>query len=290
MLYFLDGDEWHNCWRTLDWTRLPGTTIAAGVKGRNESAFTGMVRVSDSTAVAAEELCAGEFRARKSWLVDGDFILCAGKDIAGPGRVETTVVNLPLPMDAEVLVEGVGVPNKAFKRDVDVSWLWAGNVGYVFLQPAKLHVVRETRQSDWHSIRGDAVGGKGGVETQDYFTAVVRPGADMRSYAYVFCPRRASGEMPALVQSVRGAYTLDTRPHVTSIAYPHGRAVVFREPGTFQYAEVNRSCLMVVEGENVYVADPAWRGGEFAVEADGRPLEPVAPERGRSTAIKRAMP
>ena len=290
MFYFLDGDEWYNCWPTIDWTRLPGTTLAVDVKGQNESAFTGMVRVSDSTAVAAEELRAGEFRARKSWLIDGDLILCAGKDIGGPGRVETTVVNLPLPMDAEVLVDGVAVPNEAFKRDVEVSWLWAGNVGYIFLEPAKVHVVRETRQSDWHSIRGDAVGGKGGVETQDYFTVVVRHDADMRSYAYVVCPRRATGEMPALVQSVRGAYTLDTRPHVTSIAYPRGRAVVFWEPGTFQNVEVNRSCLIVLEGENVHVADPAWLGGEFTVEIDGRTLEPVAPERGRSTTIKRAMP
>lgn len=290
MFYFLDGDEWHNCWPTLDWTRLPGTTVAAGIKEQSESPFAGMVRMSDDIALAVQELRADGFQARKLWLVDDDVILCAGRDIEGPGRVETTVVNLPLSLDAEVVVDGQALPNEAFENSVDASWIWAGNVGYVFVEPAKLHLLREIRQSDWHSIRGDHVGGKGDVETQAYFTAVIEHDADTPAYAYAFCPRRNAEEMPQILQAVRDAYTLETSPQATQIAYPGGEAFVFWEPGVMHDMEADQSCLVVVHDENIHIADPAWHDGAITVKLGGQPLEPMVSERGRTSVRKLGLP
>lgn len=290
MFYFLDGDEWRNCWPTIDWTRLPGTTAAVERKEQNESPFVGLVSVSGDTAFAAEELRAGGFQARKLWLVDGGVILCAGADIAGPGRVETTIINLPLPLDAEAVVDGQPVPNEAFETDAVASWIWAKNVGYVFLEPTRLHLLRDTRQSDWHSIRGDHVGGKGSVETQAYFTAVIPHTADMPAYAYAFCPRRASSEMAEAAQAVRSSYALDINPHGARVGYPAGNAFAFWEPGVLQNVETDRSCLLVMQGEDIHVADPAWRDGPFTLKVHGRALEPVICQRGRSVMVKSAKP
>ena len=300
MFYFLDGNEWYNCWPTLDWTRLPGTTVAStklvnntdvgNRRKQNESPFVGMIHVSDDAALAVEELRIGDFHARKLWLMNGDVILCVGRDIAGPWRVETTVVNLPIALDAEVLVDGLALPTEPFERDIEASWLWAGDVGYVFLDPTKLHLVRETRQSDWRSIRGnpkDSVGGeKGNVETKDYFTAVISHDGDTPAYAYAFCPRRGSAEMPALARSVRDAYILEATPQAMRIAYPEGAAYAFWEPGTLRDMEVDRSSLIVLQGQDLHAADPAWRGGEFTVKVNGKALEPISSARGRTVTMK----
>ncbi len=290
MFHFLDGDEWYNCWPTLDWTRLPGTTVAIERKEQNESPFVGMVRVSDDTALAAQEIRVGAFHARKLWLVDHDVIVCAGREIEGGGRVETTVVNVPLPLDAEILADGHALPHEPFEELTEVSWLWAGGVGYVFIEPTRLHLLRETRQSDWHSIRGDNVGGRGNVETQDYFTAVIQHDADATGYAYVFCPRRAAEEMPATAQSVREIYSVESGPHATRVNFPGGGAFVFWEGGAFQNVEVDRSCLLVVEDDGIHAADPAWREGELTVTVDGRGPMPLTPQRGRSVVLGNMEP
>lgn len=94
--HFIDGDEWDGCWPTLDWTRVPGTTVSTEVKGQNQSPFVGVLRASLRVALAAMEFKRDGFTARKSWLVDGDAIVCLGSDISGPGRVETTVLNQPI--------------------------------------------------------------------------------------------------------------------------------------------------------------------------------------------------
>lgn len=185
MFHYIEGTEWDAAWSTLDWIRLPGTTVARDMTGRNESCLVGVLRCSSRLAVACMELKHGPFQARKSWVVDGDVIVCLGSAIRGPGIVETTVANQPVGDQSDIWIDGERVEDRALDRHMTVRWIWFDGVGYVFSEAQEVRVLRETRPSEWSSIRDQAMHGVGEVITQEFVTVVIEHDETHRDYAYV---------------------------------------------------------------------------------------------------------
>jgi len=286
MFHFIRGDEWDGCWPTLDWTRLPGTTAAAEVKGPNESPFCGVIRGSKDAALAAMELRCGEFRARKSWLVAAGHIVCSGSGITGPGRLETTVFNQPVAAGAPLLMDGEPAPAGPFEQTRRVAWLWLDGVGYVFPGGQEVLLLRESRTSDWTSVRGASRHGQGEAVTHHYLTAVIPHGAEASAYCYIMAPDTRAETMPALAKKLAEAHaiTTDEARHVVS-REGEVEGVVLWEAGRAGPVATERGVMLLRTGGAWQVVDPCWNEGELHIRLEGKSHQ-LTPTRGRSARIE----
>jgi hyaluronate lyase len=283
--HYLDGDEWDGCWSTIDWTRLPGTTLTPEVKGRNTSPFAGVIRADHRIALAAMELRTGEFSARKSWLVDGDRVVCAGSGISGPGRVETIVANVKVRPGAELRVNGESLPDGPLRRRVRARSLWVGRMGYVFPGDCELDLIRERRVSDWGAIRSEAMHGAGEKVEHEYVTAIIGHDAGRDSYAYVICPDVDAEAFAGIASGIAEEYSIESgRSHRVVRTDGGVEAMVLWEGDVTGPLKADRRCMALRTGDRLRVVEPARDAVPLSIEWDGRGFE-LTPHDGRAESI-----
>lgn len=288
MFHFMSGEEWDGCWPTLDWTRLPGATIAAEVRGGSTSPFAGVLRASDRIALAAMELTSGDFRARKSWVVDEDCVVCLGSAIEGPGRVETTVVQQRVASDAPIWIDGAAGSPEPFDIAAEAHWLWLEGMGYVFPGGCRLRIIRESRTSDWSTVRDPVRYGRTDPVTHDYLTAVIVHETPASWYRYVVLPDVALSEMGAQADAVLRRYDLAHDPsHRVTARDGSFEAIVFWDAGVESSVRVDRGCLVLRVGDRLSIVDPTWSDAVIRLQwnsddhgvtpTSGRPVEVGTP-------------
>ncbi len=286
MFHFITGNEWNGCWPTLDWTRLPGTTVAAAVKKQSRSPFVGVLRASPEIATAAMALRRDGFAARKSWLVNEDHIVCVGSGIVGPGRVETTVLNLPVSENTPLLIDGKPAPDGTFEKVIAPKWLWAGKVGYVFPNGQKIRLLRQVRTSDWSSIRGNRLYGRTEPVTHHYATAVIEHDPHARTYTYIFVPNVPAEEMGRLAARLAGRYAISNcGPHHVSATDGSVESVVLWEKGYLGKIRADRGCMLLRAGQTWWAVDPARGESPLAVDLGDHPC-PLSPRDGRPARVQ----
>lgn len=290
MFHFLEGTEWDGCWPTLDWTRLPGTTVAENVRAYNESPFTGVLRSSAEIGLAAMELRVDGFQARKSWFVDGERIVCQGSAVRGPGRVETAVFNRPVAPRSMLATDQGELPREACDEVMTVNWAWIQDVGYVFARPTRIRLIRTTRTSDWTSVREARRHGAGEKVTQEYLVGVIPHDAEHRGYQYVMTPGVQACQMNAIAAEVRVRYQFqaDDDVHLVTTADDAAsrvRSMVFWEPGEQQNVRVDRPGMLLECDGTWQVIDPAWSDEPITIEAAGSSWT-VTPKVGRPIALR----
>ena len=146
------GDEYfgRDVWPTLDWTRLPGTTVeqkadtASDVYGYGTRSFAGGTG-DGMNGVSAMELSplASQLFARKAYFFFDDAIVFLTNSITSPAanRIETVVNQWPLLNPSSQLLRGN-------------DWASLENVGYWFPTPVDLKTARENRSGTWASLGG----------------------------------------------------------------------------------------------------------------------------------------
>ena len=179
-------------WPTVDWQRLPGTTVVRGSakpsRMVNGSAWAGGADLDGVNGVTGLELqpFSGQIydpsrremvpatdgqtlTARKSWFMLGDEIFCVGSGITATDAqpVETIIENHRLAGDRDpgLTVDGQARLPVPEPQAWTVRWLHlAGNVpgsslGCVFAEPTRLQASLETRTGTWKEINasGDDV-------------------------------------------------------------------------------------------------------------------------------------
>lgn len=282
--HYLCGDEWDGCWPTLDWTRLPGTTADRDMKGPSESAFAGVLRASSELAVAAVELRHKRFRARKSWLVDENTIVCLGSGIQG--RAETTVFSQPVSAGAPLVIDSLPAPAESFDRKQVVHWFWLENMAYAFPKGQELRIVREQRTSNWSSIRDERLHGTTEPMQQEYLTAVIAHGAQNSGYAYLILPNvsRERAQPRVATAAAQYLFTNDDAHHVER-RDGQFEAVVLWEPGSIGPLVADRGCIALRNSGKWHMADPAWTGQPLKVAVGGTSTT-LQPQRGRPVELK----
>jgi len=283
--HFIDGNEWKGCWPTIDWTRLPGTTVAANDKAQNSSPFVGVLRVSPQNAVAAMKIESKRLKARKSWFVDGQAIVCLGSDISGAERVETTLFNQPVVAGAPVIVDGKTLDGDALERNVSPEWIWLNEMGYVLPPGQQVRVLRERRSSDWTSVREARRHGRGEVSSIWYLTGVIRHDESIQTYRYIMLPHVKVEQMPALARGVLSHYQLDNSG-AHRIAVGHWEACVFWEPGRAGALSADSGCIVWHDGATWLAVDPTQEAQPLKLSIDKRSFT-VHPDRGRPVCAER---
>ncbi|MCF6526313.1 polysaccharide lyase 8 family protein [Streptomyces sp. JJ36] len=199
-------------WPTVDWYRLPGTTVstrrlpdnAGGEWGAPKPDVAWVGGVTDGEFAAVGQHLKGlesTLDARKSWFCAADAIVCLGAGIsAADGTpVETIVDNRNLGPDgtARLTVDGVPQPGPGTVVHPRARWAHlAGHGGWVFPGGTRLTTRRETRTGSWADINA---GGSPEPVTRHWLTLWTDHGTDPHDarYAYVLLPGASRGRSAA---------------------------------------------------------------------------------------------
>ncbi|MGW1894259.1 polysaccharide lyase 8 family protein [Streptomyces sp. NPDC002004] len=192
-------------WPTVDWYRLPGTTVSTKRLADREGGEWGAARppvqwvggVTDGVYAAIGQEVKGlssTLRAHKSWFCADDAIVCLGAGITATDGVPVETV-----VDNRNLGEG---GTQAFTTDGRDRPRWAhleGHGGWVLPGGAALHTLREDRTGAWSDINTTSTTER---RTRRWQTLWLDHGTDPTdaTYAYVLMPgasRRAVAERAA---------------------------------------------------------------------------------------------
>lgn len=205
-------------WATVNPYRLAGTTVDTQVRadGSGEMlgkhAWVGGAVLDQRYGVAGMQVQAwnSSLRAKKSWFMFDDEVVCLGTDISSEDArtVESIVENRKLQGDGNTRIS---VNGKALSlewgnqqvqelRSVHVVGSSAhSDMGFYFPQASSVHVLREQRTGKWSDING--LQGSNKPLTRPYFTLWFDHGKapQQAEYAYVLLPNFSAQNLAAYV-------------------------------------------------------------------------------------------
>ncbi|MEC4017255.1 polysaccharide lyase 8 family protein [Streptomyces sp. H27-D2] len=298
---FGGGQYTDGFWPTVDWYRLPGTTVSSKRLADNEGGGWGEPKpavkwvggASDGEFAAVGQHVKGlasTLRARKSWFCAADTVVCLGAGITGRDgagtAVETIVDNRSLGESgaARLTVDGAAQPGtlgwtKTFER---ARWAHlAGHGGYVFpgvpgardgRPGARLKALRQARTGAWRDIN---TGSSPAPLTRRYLTLWHDHGTDPTdaSYACLLMPGASPHTLAARAADERWLTVLantDEAQGVT-IASLGLTAVNFWFPGTVGPLTAGAPASVLVRIRNsgrtaaIRVSDPMRTGAAIDV-------------------------
>jgi chondroitin AC lyase len=267
------GREYRDIFGVWDWQQIPGTTVrqkpelSGSPRRMGTTEFVG--GVSDGTyGLAACDLEREGLTAKKSWFFFDDEVVCLGAGISdSAGDPVVTTLN-QCRLNGDVLAasaDGARILDRG-EHVLDKSrWLWHDSAGYVFLEPAEIHLQNDARSGSWHASNHRYPDRQ---ETLDLLTARIDHGAEPRaaSYGYVVVPAigrdQAAGYAARLpVRVLANSEQLQAVAHdglrlVGAALYQPGKVEI--RPG--RSLQVDKPCLLLAQEQDgrltVTVANP----------------------------------
>ncbi|MES9521710.1 polysaccharide lyase 8 family protein [Streptomyces capoamus] len=299
--------DWY--WPTVDWYRLPGTTVstrrlpdrAGGEWGAPKPDVRWVGGTTDGTYAAVGQHLKGlgsTLEARKSWFFLDDAVVCLGAGISCTDGVpvETVVDNRNLGENG----------TRTFVRAARWAHL-EGHGGWILPCGGALHTLREDRTGAWSDIN---TGGTDERRTRRWQTLWLDHGTDPAAagYAYVLLPGASRARTAARAADRRWLSVLANDTTAQAVAVPRLglTAYNFWRPGTVGDLTVSAgaSVLVVRRGRTatLHISEPPRSGSPLELfwdrpvravvraddsvrvrSADGRPRLLVTPGRACAT-------
>lgn len=286
------GNEYfrNNVWPTINWERLPGTSVERRTRAPGEGyargtrTFVGGVTTGDQGVSAMDfRPNASNLSGRKSWFFFGDEIVFLGSHLTCPSanRVETIVNQWPLSVgNAAFTVDGSQQPTTMPWETTfnSASWMHLDGIGYVFPGGQQIKARREMRSGRW----SDLGTGSSTLYQNPILTIWYDHGTNPsnRTYRYIILPNRNSAET-AQYAAANPVEILSGQGNIHAVKH-HGLntvGVVFWSAGTIDYLQSQDPCLVYYERTDntvtLAVSDPAHRGQPIRL-AFFEPLAPVS--------------
>ncbi|MBN2577465.1 MAG: polysaccharide lyase 8 family protein [Pirellulales bacterium] len=276
---FLTGDEYvtHNVMPTLDWQRLPGTTVERKPRKPGQGLGKG---VKDFVGGVGDGLCGvaamdfqgneSELTAKKSYFFFDQEIVCLGSDVACPSKnpVETTIDQRPMEDESsDVLVDGKLLPRSASGIETTLdgpAWIEANHVGYYFPRPCKVKLARRFQTGRWTDLT------KRDVPKEEFANEILAlwiehgSGPKKGEYCYAVLPNQDAQSMK--VYAAKPPIKIlqqDDRIHAVEDLSSKAVGVVFWQPGRLGPVEIDRPCVVLYRGDGdrmtVALAEPSWQ-------------------------------
>ncbi|MEW2572438.1 polysaccharide lyase 8 family protein [Streptomyces sp. NPDC047070] len=271
--------DWY--WPTVDWYRLPGTTVstkrladrAGGEWGEPKPAARWVGGTTDGEFAAIGQHLPGlgsTLQARKSWFCLDDAIVCLGAGITATDGVPVETV-----VDNRNLGEG---GTQAFVRGPGWAHL-EGHGGWVFLDGARPHTLREDRTGAWSDINTTSTTER---RTRRWQTLWLDHGTDPvdATYAYAVLPGASRRTVAARAADRRRLSVLANDSGRQAVAVPALGllAANFWRPGTAGPLSVTAPASVLVRRRGgtatVCVSEPP-RTGETLEVVWERPVRGV---------------
>lgn len=268
------GTEYEDIQPLWDWKRLPGTTCDQGlthlrpIKKKSLSSFAGSL--TDGTiGLAAMVYQRGELTAHKSWFFGIDQIVCLGAGIGGPtaGSAYTSIQQSHLNGPVE---SSIGTVAKGTHTLPEVAWIHHDGVGYILETDATVQI--GPVNGNWEKLfptRGDR------PATGDVFSLWIDHGAAPKNARYAYCilPQTQASEMDKKVAE-KSATILSNTEQVQAVEVAGSIQAVFYNAGMLTTPEytikVNAPCLVLLQGDDLYVSDPLQLSSALTITIDQR--------------------
>lgn len=275
-------------WPTVDWYRLPGTTVSRRGLADNAGGEWGEARPDTRWAGGASD---GEFAAvgqhlrglestltaRTSWFCVDDAVICLGAGIrcADGTRVETVVDNRCLGESGSgrLLVDGVPRRDRLGETVGIERAHWAhlsGHGGWVWPGGGRLRTLREDRTGAWSDINERSVTDR---FTRRYLTLWLDHGTDPSAadYLYLLMPGASPAQLAARAAD-RGWLTVDANTadgQGVTVRRLGVTAANFWAPGTVGALSCSAPASVLVRRRGgratLWVAEPPRTGEEFTL-------------------------
>ncbi len=160
----IKGDEYLNIWPVYDWQKIPGTTVLQkpdlpSEREIQKDGFTDFVgAVTDGLYGAAgfDFISPHDYtKARKSWFFFDKEYVCLGAGIESTSGfpVATTMNQSHLRGDIVVAANTNETKITVGKHEMNnVSWVYHNGTGYIFPEPAGIHVSNTEESGTWYDI------------------------------------------------------------------------------------------------------------------------------------------
>jgi chondroitin AC lyase len=156
------GSEYYNIMPIWEWDKIPGVTsrdfkedermtVDWGEMGSTN--FTG--GVSDGVyGAAVYDMDYNDVKAKKSYFFFDDEVVCLGAGINSNSaeNITTTLNQCWLKSDVTISVNGKIEDAKQEDNIANPDWIWQDSIGYVFLQPANIHISAGAQTGNWAAI------------------------------------------------------------------------------------------------------------------------------------------
>ncbi|RLQ94290.1 polysaccharide lyase 8 family protein [Falsibacillus albus] len=200
-------------WPTVDPYRMPGTTVMNkklrnGANVQNKRDWTGGTAIGSEFGTAGMEIAlANGLKAKKSWFMFGDVIVCLGSGISCP-NAETILENRMIQQDANLqclIDDWVRVDKNEQLMIENPKKLWISEdmeekgTGIYFPQDLKLFVQFEERSGSWIDINESGPADK---LSRDFLTVWTEHEKRMNgsTYSYVLFPHITEDDLSKFVE------------------------------------------------------------------------------------------
>lgn len=299
----LRGSEYMsgNVLPTLDWARMPGTTIEQKPRANGEGyhppqkglrSFVGGVSVGDHGVSAMDfDANTSALTAKKSWFFFDEEIVCLGSDITCPSvyRTETIVNQWPLSTaGATLTVNGTQKPTPLGWSETmtEVNWAHCDNMGYYFPAGQSVEGRREIRSGRWSDIGP----GPTAVHSHPILTLYLDHGANAASasYSYALLPGKTASQVQAYAASNPFTILVQNRAmHAVKHNALDAVGVVFWQAGAVDYLEADMPGVAFYRKSGsvltMAVSDPTCAASTIHIKYKGK-LSPSSLGSGVSSA------
>jgi len=275
-------------WPTVDWYRLPGTTVSAKRLADNAGGEWGEPKpdvrwvggATDGEFAAVGQHVRGlssTLTARKSWFCVADAVVCLGAGISSQDgtAVETVFDNRNLGERGGAVFTVDGLPQSAAPGRIRTAgrarWAHlAGHGGWVWPGGTRLSALREDRTGAWSDINTDSVTDR---VTRRYLTLWTDHGTDPAGagYAYLLMPG-ASARTLAARAADRRWLTVDANTDAQQAVTVDSlglSAANFWAPGRAGALSATAPASVLVRrsgrSATLHLAEPPRTGGAFEV-------------------------
>jgi hyaluronate lyase len=280
----LRGDEYfsNNVWPTLDWTRLPGTTVeqrpdaATGIYGLGTRNFVGGTGNGRTGISAMDYAPLGTMlSAKKSWFFLDDAIVFLTSSIRSTSghAVETIVQQWPLTtVSTPLVVDGAARPSSApWSESIrNPRWMTADGIGYYFPEPVSVEASRAVRKGSWSQLSSNFDPAE---HSNPILTLWINHGAFPigGSAAYAVVPNVTPASMRAWADSspVR-IVASDDFAHAVRDNRTGSLSIAFWQPGAVAGVSADQASLVHISEEGggrvtVSAADPRQMSGKLKI-------------------------
>ena len=161
-LLSVNNQAYQNVFPFWDWKKLPGTTIVQdtaklpSIKFRDfktNGVFVGGVS-NGQNGVAVMDYDRDGVKAKKSWFMFNDFIVCLGTDISSGKNEETTTAINQSFLKGNVVVSKAGHIQKPIRKQKNaaIDWVLHDSIGYLFPKNQNTNIATNILVGSWNKV------------------------------------------------------------------------------------------------------------------------------------------
>lgn len=283
-LLYTNKNEYDEIFPFWDWKKLPGTTIIQDDKPlpiikfsqfKTNSEFVGGVS-NDKNGIAVLNYDRDGLKAKKSWFMFNDKIVCLGNSIEAETQFPVTTTLNQVFLKENILASKNNKINTNFKskQATALDWLLHENIGYYFPNKEKVTVQSRFLEGSWHNVvkRYRPI-----ILTESIVKIFIdhRKNPENESYEYILVPNATQQKMeelntenPFLITNSKQQQAVISKDEKIGgiIFYAAGKTNIF---GGFS---VDKPCVVLLEKKGVEVevsiSDPSQKLNEITLLFD----------------------